>query len=314
MRIGIDIGGMSIKIGIVNQNNNIIARKVISTNSGKETQEQAIERIIQSVCQLAQENCVDIHKCDCVGVACPGTVDIHSGYVAYSNNLAWENLALKEMLEQHIKAPIAIANDADAAALGEVRCGAAKDKKNVILLTLGTGVGGGVVIDGQIFTGALRGGCELGHMVIQKNGQQCTCGRRGCLEQYASASALMNAARKAAKQNRASVLGEMCSYNYQNLTGKDIFEAARCRDAVAQAVVEKYEENLSIGIANLVNIFRPEIVILGGGIAAQGENLTRPIQSKVDSLCFGGKHGEIPRIVTSVLGNDAGIIGAAYLC
>lgn len=271
MRIGIDIGGMSIKLGVVDDGYTIVAKKVISTNSREQTQTEIAEAIAQAVCELAEENALELSACNCVGVACPGTVDSGEGMVLYSNNLEWENLPLLEIMKQYIPAPMALANDADAAALGEVLAGAAKDKKNAILLTLGTGVGGGVILDGRIFTGILRGGCELGHMVIRQGGNLCTCGRRGCLEQYASATALMTAAREAAKQNRDSLMVQLCGDDLGQLNGKHVFDAAQMGDAAAITVIDEYEENLSEGIANLINIFRPEIVILGGGVSAQGK-------------------------------------------
>lgn len=314
MRIGIDIGGMSIKLGIVDEKCRIIGKKVIPTDSKNKTQEEIAEEIARAVCGLAEENNVKLSECDCVGAACPGTVDSEKGTVLYSNNLVWENLRLLDIMKTYIPAPMAIANDADAAALGEVRNGAAKGKKNAVLLTIGTGVGGGIILDGKIFRGQLRGGCEPGHMVIRQQGKLCTCGRRGCLEQYASAAALMEAGRKAVEQNPYSLLGQMCSGETAELNGQMIFAAARKEDAAAKAVLDEYEEDLSAGIANLVNIFRPEVVILGGGVSAQGKNLTEALQEKVSSMCFGGTYGEIPPIVTSKLGNDAGIIGAAYLC
>lgn len=314
MRIGIDIGGMSVKLGVVDDGYRIVAKKVISTNSREQSQTETVREIAQEVCALAGENKLELSECSCVGIACPGTVDSGEGTVLYSNNLQWEDLPLLEIMKQYIPAPMALANDADAAALGEVLAGAAKEKKNAVLLTLGTGVGGGIILDGRIFNGILRGGCELGHMVIRQEGKLCTCGRRGCLEQYASATALMTAAREVAKQNRESLMAHMCGYDLERLNGKHIFNAAQMGDAAAIAVIDKYEENLSEGIANLINIFRPEIVILGGGVSAQGKKLTDALQDKVNSLCFGGRHGEIPPIVTSALGNDAGIIGAAYLC
>lgn len=314
MRIGIDIGGMSIKLGIVDDKYEIIAKKVITTNSQNQTQTEIAEAIAQAVCKLAEEKKMKLSEFNCVGIACPGTVDSREGMVLYSNNLKWESLPLLEIMKQYIPVSMALANDADAAALGEVLAGAAKEKKNAVLLTLGTGVGGGVILDGRIFSGILRGGCELGHMVIRQGGKLCTCGRRGCLEQYASATALMTAAREVAKQNKESLMAQMCGYNLEQLNGKHIFDAAQMGDAAAITVIDKYEENLSEGIANLINIFRPEIVILGGGVSAQGKKLTDALQDKVNSICFGGRYGEIPPIVTSVLGNDAGIIGAAYLC
>lgn len=314
MRIGIDIGGMSVKLGLVDEQYRIIGRKVITTDSQHRTQTETAEAIAQAVCDLAEENGMALSECSCVGIACPGTVDAEKGIVLYSNNLGWENLHLTDIMRRHITVPMAMANDADAAALGEVLAGAAKDKENAVLLTLGTGVGGGIVLGGRIFSGHLRGGCEPGHMVIRQGGKLCTCGRRGCLEQYGSASALMEAGREAAAKDKASLLAQLCKNDLSLIDGKMIFDAAGKGDAAAIAVVEEYEENLSVGIANLVNIFRPEVVILGGGVSAQGERLTMRLQERISCMCFGGSIGEIPPIVTSVLGNDAGIIGAAYLC
>lgn len=314
MRVGIDIGGMSVKIGIVNEKNDILQKKVIPTDAQNKTQEQIADTMAQAVCELVKESGSGLSKCESVGIACPGTVDAERGIVLYSNNLHWENLALIDIMKRYIQAPMGLANDADAAALGEVVAGAAKGRKNAVLLTLGTGVGGGVILEGKIFSGGVKGGCEPGHMVIRKNGKKCTCGRKGCLEQYASASALMEMGRKAIGKNVDSLMFELCGGDISALRGEHIFEAAKRKDAPARKVISKYEENLSIGIANLVNIFRPEVVILGGGVSAQGENLTRDLQEKVGEMCFGGNWGEIPPIVTSKLGNDAGILGAANLC
>lgn len=312
VRIGIDIGGMSVKIGLVEQQR-IISRKVIDTDSARQSPYGLIDRIADSVEALLHENGIMPKSCKGVGVACPGTVDVANGIVAYSNNIGWENVAILEHMQKRINIPMALANDADAAALGEVICGAAKGKNNAVLLTLGTGVGGGVIMDKRIFSGFLKGGCELGHMVIERNGKKCTCGRNGCLEMYASASALMNRARELVADAPGSLLMELCRGKTENIDGKVIFEAAQRGDEEADKAVGEYLMNLSIGIANIVNIFRPEIVILGGGISAQKEYLTEPLQKIVNGMCFGGVHGEIPQIVTSALGNDAGIIGAAYL-
>lgn len=312
MRVGIDIGGMTVKIGLV-ENQQLVSKKVIETDSSKQTAYELIEKIAAAVSALLQENGVRQEQCEKMGIACPGTVDASGGIVTYSNNIGWENVPILEQLRGQLKMPMALANDADAAALGEVVCGAAKGKNSAVLLTLGTGVGGGVVMDRKIFSGFLKGGCELGHMAIERNGRLCTCGRKGCLEMYASATALMKRARELAAQNPQSLLCELSGNKLPDIDGRIIFEARKRGDAAADKVVEEYMEDLSAGIANIVNIFRPEVVILGGGVSAQKEYLTDELQKRVGGLCFGGEHGEIPPIVTSVLGNDAGIIGAAYL-
>lgn len=313
MRIGIDIGGMSIKLGLVNEDYEIVAKKVIPTQSDIHTPEEVIKNMAEAADALLRENQIKQQKCKKIGIACPGTSDAKSGIVLYSNNIRWENVPLISIMQNYLDIPMALANDADAAALAEVLCGAAKGKKNAVLLTLGTGVGGGVIIDGKIFLGALRGGCEPGHMVIERDGKQCTCGRRGCLESYASASALMEMARAAAKKCPKSLLYRWSEGETERINGEMIFEAHKQGDEVAVKVVDEYEEYLSIGIANLINIFRPEIVILGGGVSAQKQYLTDALQAKVNQMCFGGAHGEIAPIVTSEILNDAGIIGAAFL-
>ena len=318
MRIGIDIGGMTVKLGLVD-GAEIVAKKVIETDSEKLLPEEVVKNIAVAAIELLQENGSTLLDCEAIGIACPGTVDSNTGVVLYSNNIAWEDVPILELFGREFsslmeqKPALALANDADAAALGEVLYGAAKGKSNAILLTLGTGVGGGVVMGKKIFSGYMRGGCEPGHMVIDRNGKQCTCGRKGCLEMYASATALMEMAREAAKEHADSLMNELCENDRTKLNGKMIFDAQKQCDAAAVKVIDTYEENLSIGITNLVNIFRPELVILGGGVSAQKEYLTDALQERIDKMCFGTNHGDVPRIVTSQLGNDAGIIGAAYL-
>lgn len=313
MRIGVDVGGMSIKFGLVNEAYEIVAGKVIETHRESQSAEEIIARMAAAALELLEENGLTQEDCEGIGIACPGTSDPVNGVIVYSNNIEWENVPILAMLGEKLHMPMALANDADAAALGEVLDGAAKGKRNAVLLTLGTGVGGGVIIDRKVFSGPLRGGCELGHMVIERDGKQCTCGRRGCLETYASATALMEEAREKAALYPESLMNELSGNNPDNIKGKLIYDAKKRGDAAATAVVEEYEENLSIGIANLINVFRPEVFILGGGVSAQKEYLTDALQAKVSRMCFGGNLGEIPPIVTSRLGNDAGIIGAAYL-
>lgn len=313
MRVGIDIGGMSIKIGLVDDSKQIVAKKVIPTQSDVLPAEGVIGNIADAVLELLAENNLTIEQCESLGVACPGTVDPRTGVVLYSNNIVWENVPMLDILREKISVPMFLANDADAAALAEVIAGAAKDKENAVLVTLGTGVGGGVIINGKIFAGPLRGGCELGHTVIKHGGKLCSCGRKGCFETYASATALMELARKIATAHPESMMNSMAGGEVDKIDGRIIFDAEKLGDEAAMAVVEQYEDDLSVGLANIINIFRPEVVILGGGVSAQEKYLTDALQEKVDGMCFGGSIGEVAKIVTSELKNDAGIIGAAYL-
>lgn len=330
MRVGIDIGGMSIKVGLVNEQGGILEKGVIRPDYKAEAPKVIAGQIVTEIFRLLNKYKTVIEGGLKVGVACPGMLDVKKGIVLYSNNIEWENIPLLDYLKQYtneqlsvnsglfgtaemVNVEFAIANDADAAALGEVHGGAAVGKDSAVLLTLGTGIGGGVVIDRKIFNGKLTGGCELGHMAIVYNGRKCTCGRKGCLETYASASALMKSAREVAEADRESLMNELSEHDLDKINGKTIFDAQKAGDKSAIKVVDEYEEYLAAGIANLVNIFRPEIFIIGGGVSAQGNYFTDVLYEKVKPLCFGGNIGEVPPIVTSSLGNDAGIIGAAFL-
>lgn len=312
MRLGVDIGGTTIKIGLVDDNHKIIDRIVIDTASDQYGAKEIIEHLAKAAKQLMSRNGLSDQTIEQIGIACPGTVDAGNGDVVYSNNLNWENVAFTKELRKYIHCgQIRLANDADAAAWGECVAGSAKGHKNVILLTLGTGVGGGIVLNGQLFHGGQKGGVEPGHMCIHEGGRTCTCGRKGCLEQYASATALMRDAREAVEGHSESMLYRRMLDG--ELNGRTIFEAEKAGDMVARRVVQAYERDLSEGIANLINIFRPEVVLLGGGVSAQREYLTDALETQIAGLCFGGKRNELPHILVSSLGNDAGIIGAANL-
>lgn len=312
MKIGIDMGGMSFKMGLVDSSNQIVARHVIPTELDIPYQEM-IKKTARAVRDLTDKVGVALEQCEGIGVGTPGMLDDSGRTIMYSNNFGWENVPFAEEMEKLLPLPLAMANDADAAALGEVCAGAAKGAQSAVLLTLGTGVGGGVIIDGHIFHGSVRGGCEIGHMVIAAGGEPCTCGRAGCMEAYCSASALIRMATAEMKNSPNSALRRLFDEAGGRMNGKIPFDAARIGDEAGRRVVDVYERYLACGIANVINIFRPEKVILGGGIAAQRDNLTVPLTEKVKNICFGNPYGDVADIVVSALGNDAGIIGAANL-
>ncbi|MGN0294283.1 MAG: ROK family protein, partial [Lachnospiraceae bacterium] len=289
--------GTDTKIGLVDVNQKLLASAVIPTEAGTGA-EAVIKRIGEAVLALLDREKIPMDQCIGVGVGVPGTVNRKTGTVVYSNNIAWEQVPLVQLLSVYLPVPIQIANDADCAALGEAASGAARDYQDVVMLTLGTGVGGGIILDGKIYEGGRMGGCELGHMVIVENGEPCTCGRRGCLEAYASATALRKVSEKK--------LGK-------TMEPDEIFWLAGEGDEIAKEIVADYISKLGTGIVNIINIFRPQALLLGGGIAAQGEVLLAPIREMVKTGCFGGIHGELPEIRTAELGNRAGMIGAANL-
>lgn len=312
MKIGIDIGGMSVKYGLVNDNNEIITHHVIKTNTEIPALEY-VKEMCEGVYTLLKEANINLSEITAIGIGAPGLIDSKNGEIVYSANFGWRNVALVKIFQEEFNLPVALANDADVAALGEVCDGAAKGKDNVILLTLGTGVGGGVILDKKILSGPLKGGCEIGHMTLQMDGNVCACGQKGCFETYASATALMRMGREAARDNKDSMLAKKAEGNMEAVDGKLIFDCAQEGDKTALLVVDNYLHGLSVGIASLVNIFRPEMIILGGGVSAQKEKLTNEVQKRVENLSFGSGEGEAPTIVTSKLGNNAGIIGAANL-
>ncbi len=297
VRIGIDIGGTDTRIGLVDIHQKLIAEKVMPTRAERGAQRVA-EDIAARTRELLEETGICIDQCVGAGVGVPGTVDREKGIVRYSNNIRWENVSLAEMFRNLFPIPVRIANNADCAALGESVAGAGKDCQDLVMLTLGTGVGSGIILDGEIYEGGHVGGAELGHMVIVENGEPCSCGRRGCLEAYVSLPALVREAEKAC--GRA-------------LLPEQIFAAAEAGDGALLPVVEEYIRRLGTGIVNIVNIFRPQEVLLGGEIPSGGETLLEPLRRMVSENCFGGPGGEQPELAMAALGSKAGMIGAANL-
>ncbi|HAT90423.1 MAG TPA: glucokinase [Roseburia sp.] len=311
-RAGIDLGGTNIKAGIVDENQKILVEDSVPTRV-----ERPYQEIIKDMADLVKNLLNKIHATDAelsgVGVGSPGTVDAANGVVLYSNNFDWDNVPLAAELGKYFTCPIKVSNDANCAALGEVKAGAAKQIKNAILLTLGTGVGGGVIIDGQVFEGAHAGGAELGHTSLIFGGELCTCGRRGCVEAYVSATGLIREAKRAAEKDPQSVMNELCKGDLSNMNGKIPFDAAEQKDPAGMKVVNDYITYLGESIANYVNIFRPDVILLSGGICNQKEKLTEPLTEYIKTKCFGGEKAFIPEVRCAILGNSAGIIGAANL-
>lgn len=311
-RAGIDLGGTNIKAGIVDENQKILMEDSVPTRV-----ERPYQEIIKDMADLVKNLLNKIGATETeisgVGVGSPGTVDAVSGVVLYSNNFDWDNVPLAEELGKYFTCPVKVSNDANCAALGEVKAGAAREIKNAILLTLGTGVGGGVIIDGQVFEGAHAGGAELGHTSLIFGGELCTCGRRGCVEAYVSATGLIREAKRAAKKDPQSVMNELCKGDLSNMNGKIPFDAAKQNDPAGMKVVNDYITYLGESITNYVNIFRPDVVLLSGGVCNQKEKLTGPLTEYIKNRCFGGEKAFIPEVRCAILGNSAGMIGAANL-
>ena len=307
--VGIDLGGTFIKGGIVDDLGNIIYQDKVPTESenGADRVAMNIANLVKMLMKKTDLNTDDVEG---IGMGVPGMIDSKAGNVIYSNNLKWKDFRIGEKVGQLTGLRVKIANDANVAALGEAKFGAAKDYEDVVMLTLGTGVGSGIVAEGKLLEGNKSAGAELGHMVIINGGEQCTCGRKGCLEAYASATALIRDTKRAMTAHRDSKMWEIGDLD--NVTGKTAFDYKDC-DPYAKEVVENYIGYLACGITDVANIFRPETVLLGGGVCAQGDNLVKPLQKLLDKDIFAGSLGPQVPILVAELGNSAGLLGAAAL-
>lgn len=307
--IGIDIGGMSVKGMIVDENANVICKGNTPTGD-QDGGDTLCENICALISRLLVESDMAITDIEGIGIGCPGMIDSQEGVVVFAGNLALKNFPLAKRISERLNKPVKLTNDANAAALGEAKFGAGKQYKDSILVTLGTGVGGGIIIDGKLFEGGKSAGTEIGHSVIVEDGYPCTCGRKGCFECYSSATALIRKTREVMMENRSSAMRH--SYTLETVTGKTAFEYAE-KDDAAKSVVDWYIKYLACGLTNLANVFRPQVIMLGGGISKEGDKLTIPLQQKLNEQIFAGMGYAPVKIVCASLGNDAGALGAAAL-
>ena len=300
--IGIDFGGTFIKGGLVDETGEILALDSVPTLA-EEGVFAVIERIKKLIDKLSEG-----YNVQGIGLGIPGLIDCEKGEVVVSGNIGWERVKIVGELKKQYSCPIKITNDANAAALGESRFGSGKRYSSSVFITIGTGIGSGIIIDNKIFSGNNGAGAEIGHMIIRKNGEKCTCGNRGCFESYASANALIRETKKAIKKTPDTL---MKSVPLSEVDGKTAFIFAD-KDAAAKKVLDEYLTNLSIGITNVANIFRPEAIILGGGISKEGDRLINPIKEYLKDHVYAKALGPKVEIVCSTLKN-AGVCGAAAL-
>ena len=311
--LGVDVGGTNIAVGIVDENNAIIAKA--SHPTPVPCTEDAFCDAILAVCNDALAKAgLTLDDVPWIGIGCPGTVNRATGIIEFANNLYFKNFKLRDMMAERTNGKLVILeNDANAAAYGEYQAGALAGADNALAITLGTGVGGGVVLDGKMLTGYTGAASELGHMVIRAGGEECTCGRRGCFEAYASATALIRETKRAMAAHPESRMHAAAEENGA-VDGRTAFIAAQRGDAAAQAVVDRYLDDLACGVANIVNIFFPEVIALSGGVANQGDTLLVPLRERVRALSYGSRYAvRHTRIELCTLGYRAGVIGAALL-
>ena len=313
MYIGIDLGGTGIKAGLVDENYNLIATDSIPTGAGRHYSEIIKDMAMLSI-KVAKDAGYDIEKdVKWIGIGSPGTCDAKNGVLIYANNINFEMVPMREEMQKYINLPIYIGNDANVAALGEYMVLEDKDVKNMIAVTLGTGVGGGIIIGGKIYDGFNFSGAEIGHFqVMAENGEPCTCGRCGCWEAYGSVTALIRETKRAIQANPGCEMEKMVEGDLDKVNGMTSFVCAKKGDALAQSVVDRYIKHVAEGIVSVINIFQPEVLVIGGSISKEGDYLLNPIKELASKHVY-CKLVPQTDIRIAKLGPDAGIIGAALL-
>lgn len=309
--IGIDLGGTNIVSAVVNDKYEIVATAKTPTNSPRSAQE-IFDDIAKVSFEAIEKAGLTIADIDSVGMGTPGTVN-GEGIIEFANNLVFNNVPAKQMLIDRLGVEkVYIENDANCAALGEAYAGVGNGAKAFVAVTLGTGVGSGVIVDGKIVNGVNFAGGECGHMVIMVDGEQCTCGRKGCWEAYASATALIRQTKEAMEENPESVMHQLAAEEGK-VSGRTAFDAMRKGDISGIKVVDQYIKYVACGLINLVNALQPEIICVGGGICNEGETLMKPLRKYVEAERYSIYSKVQTQIVKAQLGNDAGVIGAAIL-
>ena len=312
--IGVDLGGTNIAVGLLNEKFEIIAKEKCPTRTERNISE--IMDDMGALCKaLMDKNNLTPDDIAYIGIATPGSVEPPMGMVTYSNNVRMENYPISAELSARTGVKkILVENDANAAALGEAIMGAGKGKDNVIMITLGTGVGGGVVINRKLYSGFNFAGGELGHIVIKTDGRPCNCGRQGCWEAYSSATGLKNITKDKLLSTKDTIMWEMVENNLDNISGRTAFDAAKKGDKAGKEVVDEYIYYLACGIANIINIFQPDVLCIGGGVCGEGDYLLKPLTELERSQEYGNsQRTKFTEIKIAELGNDAGIIGAGLL-
>ena len=311
-RLGVDLGGTNIVAGVVDENFKIIATGKRKTNFPRPA-EEIVKDIAAAVKDAIYNAKIDVKDIISFGIGSPGAINSKDGIVERADNLGFYNFPITELLKKYTGFDFIIENDANAAAYGEYIAGAGKGYKSLVAVTLGTGVGGGVIIDGKIFAGSNYAGAELGHTIIAMDGEVCTCGRNGCWEAYASATALIRQTKQAMIRYSDSIMWELCNNDITKVSGKTAFDAMRKGDKAGKMVVDKYIQYIAVGVINCVNIFQPEVLCIGGGVSKEGDTLINPIKDYLDGEDYARNIKKRVQIKTAALGNDAGLIGAAFL-
>ncbi len=312
-RVGVDLGGSKIAAGVVDGENRVVGRSRRPTDAAR-GYEAVTNDMAAAVLEAIAGAGLAPDEVASVGVGAPGFVDTRRGRVVFAANLNWRDADLAGAMRARLgpKMPVSVANDADCAAFGEILAGAARDRDSAVMLTLGTGVGGGIVMNRRIYTGSDGLGAELGHLRLVYGGEPCACGQSGCVEAYCSAPALVRQTARAIEAHPDSLMARMAR-EAGRVSGRTAFAAMRKGDEQARAVVDRYIEYLAAAVSNIVNVFRPEVILLGGGVSNEGEALLEPLNRRLPRFVAASEQLGCPPVLRAALGNDAGIIGAAHL-
>lgn len=312
MYIGIDLGGTNVGFGIVDEDNKFLFKDSIPTRKSL-NYEEICDDIIELIKKAVKALNKDLNCVKGVGIGVPGIVNPSNGMVIECVNLKWKNIPVRQYLEERLNVPVSIGNDATVAGVAEFTVGAMKGYNSGVLLTLGTGIGAGIIIDGKVYDGAHGIGSEIGHVIVGENFFDCNCGRNGCLETFCSSTAIIKYAQKLIEEGNKTSMEEEIQGDLNKINGKLIFDAAKNGDKIANEVVSRMVKYLAIGIVNTVAILDPEVIVIGGGLSAAGEFLLNKIIKEAKERVY-FKGAPIGDIVLSKIGNDGGIIGAANLC
>ena len=309
--IGIDLGGTGIKAGVVNDKGEILSKASCPT-----LPERGYEAVIRDMAnlaiQVARDSGHEIGDMEAIGVGLPGIMDPRTGRIPFCTNLGWHDVPLVEEMAKYVDVPVFVDNDATVAGLAESVAGVSAGCENSVFVTLGTGVGGGVVLGGKVFSGSHGVATEIGHMITVVDGEPCTCGNRGCFERYASATALIREGRRMCEAKPDTALAKAVGGDLSAINAKHVIDLAKAGDPDCAAIFDRYVEHLAIGLVNIINLYDPEVIVLGGGVSHAGQFLLDAVRAKLPSLVF-YKGMPYARVELAKLTNDAGIIGAAML-
>ena len=308
-QIGVDIGGTNIKVGLVNEA--MTLAQTCSVRFPHDGAEHVVKAIADAVGELLRKQNITRQDVQSVGIVVPGSIDQKGERVIDAYNLGFHDVPLKALAKKAFAdIPVYLANDANGAALAELYAGAFRGCKTAVLFTLGTGLGGGIILGGHMFNGGMNQGVELGHVYLENGGERCTCGNEGCMEAYCAASALARDGRRAMERHPESLIAARAAGNPENVDAKLVIDCAKEGDELAKALFDHYIDSLSSACASIYNLLDPEVIAIGGGVCGAGEFLFAPLREQTTGKCFYKTHG---KLVPAELGNDAGMIGAAML-